>query len=323
MNRERLQAWGETLYGRLDRRLGSAPSLLVRTALAFGEDDGPNAARSIAYFALFAISPALLALVVVVSAVVDTDQVAEAVLDLVSRYMPMAYDFVEANMEHLLAARSTVGLVALAGLIWSASGVFSAIFRGVNRAWGIPSSRLVLSHRLFGLVMIAVVGLFFLLALSIGPVLSLIQAWQVPVLGWQPFARPGTDRVLGWLSTLAPVVFSASAFILLYRTTPRTRVSWRDVWLGGLIAGLIWEVGKRVFAWYLGHIAAYNVVYGSLGAIIALLMWCYLSAQIVLLGAEFTVVYSRWRRAGRPVETRALAVWTADPASLKVFGVEP
>ena len=106
---------------------------------------------------------------------------------------------------------------------------------------------------------------------------------------------------------------------LLYRTTPRTRVTWGDVWLGGLIAGLVWEGGKRIFAWYVSNIAAYSVIYGSLGAIIALLLWSYLSAQILLLGAEFTVVYSRWRRAGRPLETRALAVWMADQSSLKVF----
>jgi len=148
-----------------------------------------------------------------------------------------------------------VTLAALVGLIWSASGVFSAIFRAVNRAWGIPKSKLVLSHRLWGLVVILVVGAFFLLALFIGPALSLIRAWQGPVLGWQPLARPGIDRLLGWLSALVPVLFSVCAFILLYRTTPRARVTWGDVWLGGLIAGLIWGAGKQIFAWYVSNIA--------------------------------------------------------------------
>jgi uncharacterized BrkB/YihY/UPF0761 family membrane protein len=55
------------------------------------------------------------------------------------------------------------------------------------------------------------------------------------------------------------------------------------------------------------------------GAIIAFLLWCYLSGQLILLGAEFTVVNSRWRRAGRPIETRALAEWMADQSSLKMF----
>jgi len=93
---------------------------------------------------------------------------------------------------------------------------------------------------------------------------------------------------------------------------PRARVGWRDVWLGGLIAGLVWGVGKQIFAWYVGNFATYNVIYGSVGAIIAFLLWCYLSGQILLLGAEFTAEYSRWRRAGRPMETRPLGEWTAD-----------
>jgi membrane protein len=98
----------------------------------------------------------------------------------------------------------------------------------------------------------------------------------------------------------------------MYRTMPRAGVQWRDVWLGGLIAGLIWEVGTRIFAWYLGSFASYNVIYGSVGTIIGFLLWSYLSAQIFLLGAEFTAEYNRWRRAGRPVETRLLREWMAD-----------
>jgi membrane protein len=311
MKAERLRAQLENLYGRLDRRLGGVPSLLVRTALAFDQDDGPLVARSIAYYTLFAVFPAILALIVVASTVLNTAEVQEAVMGLVSEYMPMAYDLVAANIQNLLSARETVSLVALIGLIWSASGVFSAIFRAVNRAWGIPKSKLALWHRVWGLVVILVVGAFFLLSLFIGPAVSLIRAWQGSVLGWQPLARPGTDRLVGWLSALAPVLFSVCAFILLYRTTPRARVTWGDVWLGGLIAGLIWEAGKQIFAWYVSNIATYSVIYGSVGAIIAFMLWSYLSGQLLLLGAEFTVVYSRWRRAGRPLETRPLHEWMA------------
>jgi membrane protein len=212
---------------------------------------------------------------------------------------------VEVNIEQLLAMSKTVGLIALVGLLWSASGVVSALFQAVNRAWGIPNSRLVLSARLYGLAMISVVGAFFLLALSIGPIVSLARAWQ-------PFAQSGTDRLVIGLSALAPALLSVCGFILIYRTMPRTRVGWRDVWLGGLIAGLIWEGGKQIFTWYVGNVANYDAMYGSVEAIIAFLVWCYLSGQILLLGAEFTAEYSRWRRAGRPIETRLLSEWMAD-----------
>lgn len=309
MKLEALQGGLEALYARLDRRLGGRLSLLVRTALSFDQDDGPIVARSLAYYALFAVFPALLALIVVTSAVLESEEVQTAVMDLVSQYMPIAQDVVGANIEQLLQTRETVGLIALVGLVWSASGVFGALYRAVNRAWGIPKSKLVLSQKLYGLAMMVLIGTFLLLTLSIGPVVNLVRAWQLRVLGWQPFVHPGTDRLVGWLATLVPALLSIGAFILMYRTMPRARVQWRDVWLGGLIAGLIWEAGKQVFTWYVSNFAEYNVIYGSVGAIIVFLLWSYLSAQILLLGAEFTAEYSRWRRAGRPLETRPLREW--------------
>ena len=317
MKFERLQAWLERSYARLDQRLGGWLSLLVRTVLAFDQDDGPLVARSLAYYALFAVFPALLALVVVASAMLESAEVQESVMTLVSQYLPIAQDVVAANIEHLLDARETVGLFALVGLVWSASGVFSAIFRSVNRAWGIPKSRLVLSEKLYGLAMMFFIGVFLLLALSIGPAVNLVQTWRVSVLGWQPLVHPSTDRLVGWLSALVPALLSVGAFILMYRTMPRTRVRWRDVWLGGLVAGLIWEAGKQIFTWYVSNFATYNVIYGSVGTIIAFLLWCYLTGQILLLGAEFTAEYSRWRLAGRPVETRPLSEWMADWSPLR------
>lgn len=323
MKLQRLQARLEKLYAWLDRQLGGRLSLLVRSALAFDQDDGPLMARSIAYYALFAVFPAILALIVAASAVLESEEVQESVMALVEQYMPVALDAVATNIDQLLAMRDTVGLIALVGLIWSASGVASAVFRAVNRAWGIPKSKLVLSAKLYGLAMMCVIGFLFLVALSIGPIVSLARAWQGPVLGWQPAAllsaQPGTDRLLGWLSALVPVLLSVGAFTLMYRTMPRTRVAWRDVWLGGLIAGLIWSAGREIFVWYLGNVATYNVIYGSVGAVIAFMLGCYLSGQILLLGAEFTAEYTRWRRAGRPMETRPLGEWMAGWSPTRVI----
>lgn len=321
---ERLQNRLVAGYGRLDRVLGGRLSLLVRTALAFDQDGGALMARSIAYYALFAIFPAILMLIVLASTVLNLAEVQETVLALVTEYMPIALDVVAANIEHLLETRETVGLVALIGLLWSASGVFSAIYRAVNQAWGIQKPKLVLSEKLYGLAMIAAIGVLFLFTLSIDPIVSLARTRPMSLLGWQSAtalaSRPGTDRLVGWLSALVPALLSVGAFVLMYRTMPRAPVRWRDVWLGGLIAGLLWQAGQKLFAWYLANFATYDVIYGSVGAIIAFLLWAYLSGQILLLGAEFTAECSRWRRAGRPVETRPLHAWLAARSPLK--GIE-
>ncbi len=312
MKSERLQARLERLYARLDLGLGGRLSLAVRAVLAFDRDDGPLMARSIAYYALFATSPAVLALIVIISFVLEPEEVRESVMGLVARYLPGALDVVTANIDQLLNTRESVGLIALIGLLWSASGVFSAIFRAVNRAWGVPRSTLVLKDKLYGLVTMLAISLFFLVTLAVGPVVSLARTWQLPVLGRPAAAQPGIFRLVGWLSASVPVLLSIGVFILMYRTMPRTQVRWCDVWSGGLIAGLFWEVGQQLLAWYLANLTTHNLVYGSVGAVIAFVLWSYLGAQIFLLGAEFTAESSRWRRAGRPVETRPLSEWVAD-----------
>ena len=321
---EWLQSHLERWYASMDRQLGGRLSLIVRTVLAFDQDGGSLRARSISYYALFAVFPALMLLIVVASTVLTSEEVQETVMALVAEYMPIALDVVAANIEHLLDTRETVGLVALVGLLWSASGVFSALYRAVNRAWGIRKSKLVLSEKVYGLAMVSVIAGLFLFTLSIDPLVSLARTWPTSLLGWQPAipltARPATDRLVGWLSSLVPALSSAGAFVLMYRTMPRAPVRWRDVWLGGLFAGLLWQAGQKLFAWYLGNFATYNVIYGSMGAIIGFLLWSYLSAQIFLLGAEFTAEYSRWRRAGRPAETRPLREWLADWSPLR--GIE-
>jgi membrane protein len=84
------------------------------------------------------------------------------------------------------------------------------------------------------------------------------------------------------------------------------------VWLGGLLAGLIWEAVRRGFTWYLANFARYSLIYGSVGAIVVFLLWCYLSAMIVLAGAEFTAQHTHWRKAGRPIEDRPPGQWMSD-----------
>lgn len=92
---------------------------------------------------------------------------------------------------------------------------------------------------------------------------------------------------------LLPLAFSFVIFALVYRFVPNDRISWRDVWPGALLAAFLFEVAKNAFAWYLANFANYSLVCGSLGAVIAFLFWSYLSALILLLGAELASEYSR------------------------------
>jgi membrane protein len=297
------------LYLVVDRRLRGWPTLFLRTALAFDQDDGAVMSRSIAYYALFSIFPLLLVLMSVFGSVLDINQATEAILALVERYLPSAVEWVERNLGQVLEAQSTVGILALLGLVWSASGVFTAMYRAVNRAWNNPKAQLFWTEKLFGLAVVMVVGLVLLATTVYSTFIDVLRSWQRSYLGSESLVGPQGEQLWAWLSLLIPPLVSGLTFIILYRTIPRNRVTWRDVWLGGSIAGLSWEAGRRLYTWYLSNFARYSLIYGSVGAIIGFLLWSYLSAMILLLGAEFTAQHTIWRRAGRPIESRPPGEW--------------
>lgn len=311
-----MRAWKDRLWSELDRislaverRSGGRMSLICSTWLAYSHDDGPTQARSIAYYTLFSIFPLLLALIALGSSALASPQAKETAFQVADQYLPAASDLVQANVEQVLRQRGTVGFLAIVGLVWSASGVFNALYRAVNRAWGQEAPGSFWQRRLYAVAMALSLGLIFLSMIALSAVVSFVRGWQVPVLGWQPFADPAVGRLFGWGAALAPALVSVLVFSLIYRTMPSAPVTWRDVWPAALVAGLVWEGAKQLFTWYAGNFARYNLVYGSLGAVIAFLLWSYFSAIILLLGAEFTAQVHRWRLAGRPVQDQPLRIW--------------
>jgi membrane protein len=299
----------EKLYHGIDRHLRGWPTLFVRTGLAFVQDDGPAVSRSIAFYALFSLFPLVLVLISILSAVVPVDKAQQAITELLQRTLPTAASLTQKEIGQVLAQRNAVSVIALLGLLWSASGVFTAIYRAVNRAWGDPKSSLFLKGRLFGLAVVFAASLILLGTSLLSTAVSLLRQWNGTILGWQPFSDPNIAALWGKLSAGLSSVVSILAFITLYRLIPLGRVVWRDVWLGGLLAGLIWDLARRLYAWYLANVATYSLVYGSVGAIIGFLLWAYLGAMILLIGAEFTAQHTAWRRAGRPIESRPISQW--------------
>jgi membrane protein len=314
---KRISRWFDRVYLAFDRRLGGRLSLLLKTTLAFDQDDGAVISRSIAFYALFSLFPLMLVLVSISSSVLVTSEARELVLNVVDEYIPSATSLVKDNIEQVLETRGTVGIIALIGLIWSASGVFTAIYRSVNRAWGNPKSELFWTEKLFGIGVVFVVGLLLVAATLFGTIVSIVRGWRAAFFGWQPFSDPGSGELWGLMSALVPGLTSIVAFMILYRTIPRNRVKWRDVWLGGLIAGLVWEAVRHLYTWYLTNFASYSLIYGSVAAIIGFLLWSYLGAMIMLIGAEFTARYTEWRRDGRPIEERPLSQWMSEYSKWK------
>jgi membrane protein len=254
-------------------------------------------AAAIAYYALFSFFPVVLLMITVSSSFFSSATAQREVIAWAELYIPASGDLVRANIGQILRVRGTVTIVALLGLLWSGSGVFTALDRAVNRAWNVTELRPFWQQKLLAFSMIVGAGALLLVSIVSTTFFNVIRRLRLPLTGWQLFGK--WLMVPDLLSTLLPVTLTILIFLLIYRMLPSTTVRWSDVWLGALLTGLGWEVAKYLFTWYLANFASYNLVYGSVALLIAFLAWSYYTGLILILGAEFTAEYAKARRARR------------------------
>lgn len=306
-----LQAQLRRIYHELDERTGGLLHILQLTIVSYGRDDGPALATAIAYRALFSFFPlALLLLALSSSLLVSSTE--EHVVAFVESFLPSAGVLVRNNVAAVQRTRGAVGMLAALGLIWSASSVFAAIDRAVNRAWGTTVRRSFWRRQALALAIVLGVGLLFILSTLMTAFYSLLTNVHLPWLDVEPFNNHLGEQ---WLPLLGPALLDYTVFLALYRLLPVVPIRWREALPGALAAGTAWQIAKAGFNLYVRNFARYNLVYGSVTAIIVFLSFTYIAAVILVMGAEFTVAWSHTRRRRKALTVqneRDLAHWIAD-----------
>jgi membrane protein len=290
----RIQTQIIRIIGAVDRASGGALTIFAAAARSFWRGRATEAAASMAYYAVFSMFPMLLVIIALGSIAFESGQARQDIFNALNRIVPVSLEFVERNIDQVLEQRGTVGIVGLAGLIWSASGVFSALANHINRAWPQADQRNFLWRRLLGVGIIAILlGVLFLLWLVSNTVLNVLPALPVSGIDSQTF-QSVTWRLS---SDLIPFAFTFLMFFALYRWVPLDEVAWRDALWSGLVAAAAWTGTTKVFGWYLqSGLANYNLVYGSLGAVVALMFWIYISSLIALFGAHLSSAINLQKR---------------------------
>jgi membrane protein len=285
-------------YTWLNTHTGGALNVLREAVERFGEAHASEAAASMAYYAIFSLFPLLLFLVAVGSSVLESQEAQQAIVDNITQILPTARRLIERNVQQVLELRGTVGVIGLIGLLWSATGVFTTLGHNINRAWSRAETRNFFRQRLVAISMVA--GLLLLLALSLlsTTAVELLPRLQIPLAGGVSIY----DSLLWTVaSTLIPWIFTLLLFLSLYRWVPNTHVSWIAALWGAVPSTLGWHAITNGFAWYLNSgLARYELVYGSLGAVVALMFWIYLSSLITFFGAYVSAAVDRHRR--RPTQ---------------------
>jgi membrane protein len=290
-----LEARLKQTYHKLDRYTGGLLRILRRTVVSYGEDNGPALAAAIAYRALFSFFPLALLLLAISSNLVNSAEAQEQVVGFVESFLPTGGKLVRDNVTAVLRSRGTVGILAAMGLFWSAASVFAATDRAVNRAWNVTVRRPFWKQQALALAIVLGIGLLFFISTLTTTVNNLLLSIRLAWLGEYLNNRIGRQ----WLPLLGATVLDYAVFLFLYRLLPVVRVGWQDVLPGALVAGTVWQIAKAGFNLYVRNFARYNLVYGSMTAIIVFLTFTYIAAVILVMGAEFTAAWTTIRREER------------------------
>jgi membrane protein len=253
----------------------------------------PYIAGAISFYTLFSMFPLFLAFVSGLGFVLGA-RTEQQQLDLardVAEVLPISSAFVSERVEEVVSARAITGIASFFGLLWAATVAFGAIRKGINAAWGIRTPRPFLKERLIDFALVLGAGVLLLAVLFTGPALSILREITHVVA---PESEQFGDALWRLLSDLLAPVLAFLTFLILYSFLPNTEVRAKHVWPWALLASLAFYAVNFGFVWYVRSYSLYNVVYGSIGAVLALLTWVYLSANIVLFGALVSSRYAEY-----------------------------
>ena len=274
------------------RRIDLPYALLRQSVLAWVDDDAASKGAALAYYTLFSLAPLLLIVISVAGLVFGADAARGEIFGQLQGLLgtPGA-----AAVQQLLEsvqqpAKGWWGTaLGLALMLLGATSVFAELQNTLDRIWRAPARPAgglwqLLRARVLSFGLILGLGFLLMVSLLLSAAVSAAQRWWSPALAdWD-----GWVTLLNLGSTFALVTLM---FAMIYKVMPRVRIEWSDVWVGALVTACLFTLGRLGLGLYLG-LGSVGSAFGAAGSLVVVLVWVYYSAQIFLLGAEFTWVYA-------------------------------
>ena len=265
--------------------------LVKETVQAFIADGALSRGASIAFYTVTSIAPVLVIVVAIAGLAFGDAAAQNAIAFQVSGLMGQsAADLLQSAIKSASGKSSGIiaTIIGLVTLLVTASGVFGEMQTTLNAIWKAEPSGGTVSQlvraRTASLGLVVVLGFLLMVSLVVSAALAGLAG---VVNGYLPFG----DLVLSVLNLLLSFVMIALLFAAIYKVLPDRRLEWHDVAVGAVVTTLLFEIGKFLIGLYLGRSAVASS-YGAAGSLVVVLLWIYYSAQIFLLGAEFTKVYA-------------------------------
>jgi membrane protein len=281
---------------------------LVKDAVSeWQEDNVPLFAAALAYYTIFSLAPLLVIAIAIAGAFFGEEaaqrEIAGQIQGMVGKEGAEAIQAMIQNANKPNAGGAIATLFSVVTLLLGASGVFGQLQTALNTIWEVkpkPSQGIksFLQARFLSFAMVVVIGFLLLVSLVLSAILAGISNFFGSFLP----ALTALGVILNFVLSFAITTF---LFAAIYKFLPDVKVPWRNLWVGAAVTSFLFSIGRFLIGLYLGN-SAVGSTYGSAGSLIVILVWVFYSAQILLIGAEFTQVYSKYR--GVPIEPSSHAV---------------
>ena len=279
------------LYKNVNKLTGGRLTIFSDAIESFRRVRAAQASAALAYYAFFSLFPLMLVLVAVGSLLLVNNPL-QHILDLITQVLPISRSLIETNIQRVLQMRGSVGVIGLVTLIWSASGGLAALVNNINLAWPKDERRGIIQQRLIAFAIILVLFLLLIVSIVGPPVVDIFTQILSPIgLG----SLINNPVILSLLTNAISWLLSFLAYLGLYRWLPHTYVRWASAFWGAVLSATALKIAISVLTWYLSSgLNRYQLVYGSLGAVIALLIMIYITSVITLFGAHFTAAIQKY-----------------------------
>jgi len=267
--------------------------VLEQSLVRFFNEDSLAVSASIAYHSLLCIFPFLLLVITLSGLFIQQADLASRLGMILQRFLPVRADFIFLNLEGITQAYGKVGIISLALLLWSSSGIFLPLEKALNRAWEAERERSWLHRHLLALEMALVIGIIFFLSSVVLGVNVYVHSWMR--IGSKLF--PSLLVSLAYHSAVIVMMFTLTLamFIVLFKGLPNRPMRFRHVLPSALLTAIFWEAARSVFTLLL-PVFNYRQIYGSIGVVVALMTWVYVSSAVTLFGAQVSqALYRTWR----------------------------
>ena len=256
-------------------------------------DYAPSMGAALSYYMIFSIAPLLVIVIAIAGLAFGAEAASGAIFE---QMRGMVGDSGAAAIQGLVksASRPATSIFAaalgLVTLLLGATTVLGELQTALDRIWRAPPVTQrgwwrLLRDRMLSFGMILVIGFLLLVSLVLSAAIVAIGDWWGPWFGKMRWLLEAANFAVSFVVVTA-------LFAMIYKMLPRVRIAWRDVWIGAAVTALLFTAGKFLIGLYIGK-SGVSSGFGAAGSVVVLLVWVYYSAQIFLLGAEFTWVYAR------------------------------